>query len=45
VQGVEGVEELVLCPVAVLQNLDVVDQQDVDLAIAALEGLVLVRQR
>ncbi len=45
VQGVEGVEELLLRPLAVLQELDVVDQQDVDVAVAALEraGLVVAQ--
>jgi hypothetical protein len=42
VQGVEGVEELLLRALAVLQELDVVDQQDVDVAVAALEGAGLV---
>ena len=39
VQGVERVEELLLEPLAVLQELDVVDQQDVDVAVAPLEGV------
>ena len=42
VQRVEGVEELLLRALAVLQELDVVDQQDVDVAVAPLEGLGLV---
>ena len=42
VQRVEGVEELFLGALAVLQELDVVDQQDVDVAVAPLEGLRLV---
>ena len=39
VQRVERVEELLLEALAVLQELDVVDQQDVDVAVAALEGV------
>ena len=38
VEAVEGVEELLLGPFLVLEKLDVVDQEDVHLAIAALEG-------
>ncbi len=45
VQRVEGVEELLLGPLAVLQELDVVDQQDVDVAVPALERLVLSSRR
>jgi hypothetical protein len=37
VQGVEGVEELLLRLDLALEELDVVDQQDVDLAVATLE--------
>ena len=37
VQRVEGVEEGLLRRVLALQELDVVDQQDVDLAVARLE--------
>ena len=44
VQGVEGVEELLLEPLLVLHELDVVDQQHVAVPVAALElGRVLVR--
>ncbi len=39
VKRVEGVEELLLGALLALQELDVVDQQDVDVAVAALEGL------
>ena len=39
VQRVERVEELLLQALAVLEELDVVDEQDVDLAVAALEGV------
>ena len=39
VQRVERVEELLLQALAVLQELDVVDEQDVDLPVAALEGV------
>ena len=42
VQGVEGVEELLLRLHLALQELDVVDQQHVDVAVAALEALRLV---
>ena len=42
VQRVEGVEELLLRALLVLQELDVVDQQDVDVAVAPLERLRLV---
>jgi hypothetical protein len=38
VQGVEGVEERLLRLRAALQELDVVDQEDVDVAVACLEG-------
>ena len=38
VQRVEGVEELLLGLLLALQELDVVDQQDVDVAVAALEA-------
>jgi hypothetical protein len=41
VEGVERVEELLLRPLLVLQELDVVDEEDVDVAIAALEGTAL----
>ena len=41
VQGVERVEELLLGLFLVLQELDVVDQQDVDIAVAAAEPLGL----
>ena len=37
VQVVEGVEELLLEPLLALHELDVVDEQDVDLAVAPLE--------
>ena len=37
VQRIEGVEERLLRAVLALQELDVVDQQDVDLAVARLE--------
>ena len=39
VQGVEGVEELLEGRLLALEELDVVDQEDVDLAVAALEAL------
>ena len=39
VQGVEGVDELLLGVLLALEHLDVVDQQRVELAIARLEGL------
>ena len=42
VQGVEGVEELFLSLHPALQELDVVDQQDVDVAVAALKSLGFV---
>ena len=42
VQGVEGVEELLLRLLLALQELDVVDQQHVDVAVAALEAAGLV---
>ena len=46
VQGVEGVEELLLGPFLALQELDVVDQEDVVVAVAPLEGgLLVVAQR
>jgi hypothetical protein len=38
VQGVEGVEELLLRALLVLEELDVVDQQDVDVAVAPAEA-------
>ena len=38
VEGVEGVEELLLRPLLALQELDVVDEQDVGLAVAPLEA-------
>ena len=38
VEGVEGVEELLLERLLALHELDVVDEQDVALAVAALEG-------
>jgi hypothetical protein len=41
VEGVEGVEELLLRPLLVLEELDVVDEQDVDVAVAPAEGLGL----
>ena len=41
VQGVEGVEELLLGSFLVLQELDVVDQQHVDVAVAAPEAVLL----
>ena len=41
VQGVEGVEELLLRAFLVLQELDVVDQQHVDVAVAAAEAVLL----
>ena len=44
VQRVEGVEELLLRALAVLQELDVVDQQDVDVAVAALERAASCRR-
>ena len=40
VEGVEGVEELLLGRRLALEELDVVDQEDVDVAVAGLEGLV-----
>lgn len=46
VQRVEGVEELLLDAFLALDELDVIDQQHVDVAIAALEGdLAVVAQR
>src|SRR5204862_3153350 len=46
VQGVEGVEELLLDPLLVLEELDVVDEEDVVGAVALLEALdALVAQR
>ena len=46
VEGVEGVEELFLRTFFALQELDVVDEQDVDVAVAPLEGdLAVVAQR
>ena len=39
VEGVEGVEELLLGPGLALEELDVVDEQHVDVAEARLEGL------
>ena len=46
VQGVEGVEELLLDTFLALDELDVVDQQHVDVAVAALERrLAVVAQR
>ena len=39
VEGVEGVEELVLGVALALEELDVVDQQHVEVAVAALELL------
>ncbi len=41
VQGVERVEELLLRLLLVLQELDVVDEEDVDVAVAAAEPLAL----
>src|SRR5215813_10606340 len=41
VQRVEGVEELLLRSFLVLQELDVVDQQHVDVAVAAAEAVLL----
>ena len=41
VQRVEGVEELLLRPFLVLQELDVVDQQHVHVAVAAAEPVLL----
>ena len=38
VQGVEGVEELLNRRLLVLEELDVVDEEDVVLAVAALEA-------
>ena len=38
VEGVERVEELLLEAFSLLEELDVVDQQDVDVAVATLEG-------
>ena len=40
VEVVEGVEELLLGLLLALDELDVVDQQHVDVAVAALEGVV-----
>ena len=46
VEAVEGVEELLLDPLLVLEELDVVDQEDVVVAVALLEPLdALVAQR
>ena len=46
VEAVEGVEELLLDPLLVLEELDVVDQEDVVVAVALLEALdALVAQR
>ena len=42
VERVERVEELLLRPLLVLQELDVVDEQDVDVAVAPLEAVGLV---
>ena len=39
IEGVEGVEELLLGGGLALEELDVVDQQHVDVAVAGLEGL------
>ena len=39
IEGVEGMEELLLRPLLVLQELDVVDQQHVVVAVVALELL------
>ncbi len=41
-QDVEGVEELLLRPLLVLQELDVIDEQHVGVAVAALERLLAV---
>ncbi len=41
VQRIEGVEELLLSSFLVLQELDVVDQQHVDVAVAAAEAVLL----
>src|ERR1022692_2324142 len=41
VQGVEGVEELFLRPFLVLQELDVIDEQHVDIAVPAPETVLL----
>src|SRR5207253_4201356 len=46
VEGVEGVEELLLDPLLVLEELDVVDEQQVVGAVALLEALdALVAER
>ncbi len=42
VQDVEGVEELLLRPFLVLQELDVIDEQHVGVAVATLERLLAV---
>lgn len=45
-QRVEGVEELFLDTFLAFDELDVVDQQDVDVAVTALErGLAVVAQQ
>ena len=43
VEVVEGVEELLLGLLLALDELDVVDEQHVDVAVAALEGVVGLR--
>ena len=43
VEGVEGVEELLFGVRLALEELDVVDQQDVEVAVAVLEGLGALR--
>ena len=45
VEGVEGVEELVLGVPLALEELDVVDEQHVEIAIAALELLRPLERR
>ena len=42
VKSVEGVKERFLCGVAALQELNVVDEQHVDVAISSLEDLTLI---
>jgi len=41
VQGVKGVEKLFLRAFLILQELDVVDQEHVDIAIPAAEAVLL----
>ena len=43
IEGVEGVEELLLGVLLALEELDVVDEQDVEVAVAALEALGAAR--